>query len=403
MGMTMRWIAAGLAAGLVGLALLPNGCGDGHRADAPDAPAVADAAPDDSPTAGPDGAATTEVGAEVAAACSPADLAALELAIAQGLDVAVVDPGVSSIPDVTLLLETMDGRRFSHSHGVSSATTSYESASTSKLVTAVVVLDAVDHGFLTLESKARDLLPFWTESQVTLRHLLSFTSGFSDEPLCIDLGIADFAACAETIFTKNVATAPPPGSQFAYSSAHMQIAGLMTMRAKSLGSWSAVFDDFKARTGLFATSAYDLPSANNPRLAGGMHWTAEEYLAFLRALVAGKLLSPAARGELFADQRGEAAVVKAPTSEIAEDWSYGLGNWLECPTAKTAGSFDCGAGHRNSSPGAYGAYPFVDFDSGYFGILARQGGLRTYPEGVKLFRAVEPLVREWAAGNCGGG
>jgi hypothetical protein len=176
----------------------------------------------------------------------------------------------------------------------------------------------------------------------------------------------------------------------------------MTMNAKAVASWTAVFDDFKARTGLFPTSVFDLPSAGNPRLAGGMHWSADEYLGFLRALVAGRLLSPAAQAELFTNQRGGATVAYSPTLALGEDWAYGLGNWLECPTAKTAGSFDCGAGHRNSSPGAYGAYPFIDFDDRYLGILARQGGLRTYPEGVETFRAVQPLIQQWAHLRCGG-
>ncbi len=57
--------------------------------------------------------------------------------------------------------------------------------------------------------------------------------------------------------------------------------------------------------------------------------------------------------------------------------------------------------HRNSSPGAYGAYPFVDFDDQYFGIVARQGGLHTYPEGVHIFRSVQPLVSRWAKKDCG--
>ena len=39
-------------------------------------------------------------------------------------------------------------------------------------------------------------------------------------------------------------------------------------------------------------------------------------------------------------------------------------------------------------PGAYGAYPFVDFDLDYFGIVARQGALRTFPEGSSLFRVI---------------
>jgi CubicO group peptidase (beta-lactamase class C family) len=386
------------------LGILGAGCGGAASGTMPDAATVSfvDAGQEESP-AHADVAQAGDAQPEAGWTCSAAELAALEAQIAATLDTVAVDPQITSIAELTLLLETTAGRQFAHSHGDSSASTSYESASTSKLVSAVVIMDAVDHGFLALDSKAHDLISFWSETQVTLRHLLSFTSGFSDAPLCLDLGVADFVNCANNIFDKNSASAKAPGTEFYYASTHLQIAGLMTMNAKSLGSWTAVFDDWKARTGLFATSVYDLPSAGNPRLAGGMHWTAEEYLAFLRALVGGRLLSSASRAELFANQRGSASVGYSPTLELGEDWAYGLGNWLECPTATTANSFDCGSGHRNSSPGAYGAYPFIDFDDQYFGILARQGGLRTYPEGVRLFRAVEALVSRWARKSCGPG
>jgi CubicO group peptidase (beta-lactamase class C family) len=268
-----------------------------------------------------------------------------------------------------------------------------------------VILDLVDQGLLTLDSKPSELISYWTgESAVTLRHLLAFTSGFIEEPSCLKLGIgtSNFEQCVRNVYDGNIGTAAAPGTQFYYSSAHLQIAGQMALIASGATSWTAVFDAFKARTGLFPTSVYNLPSTSNPRLAGGMTWTGAEYLDFLRALFKGTLLSPTLRAELLANQRGSASVAKSPCLEgLGEDWAYGLGNWLECASAKQADSFDCGAGHRNSSPGAYGAYPFIDFDDRYFGILARKGALGTHPEGVRLFRSVQDLAGRWARGACG--
>ncbi|HEY3450509.1 MAG TPA: serine hydrolase domain-containing protein [Myxococcales bacterium] len=364
--------------------------------DAGAAPAPADAstaAPaDGSVVAGEDAATITECAVKISEAGKAIGVA-LEAA-------AVPDAGILTDPAFTVLLETGSGVTFMYSRGASTPSTAYESASTSKWVTAAVLLDLVDQGLLTLDTKAKDLLPFWTEDQVTLKHLLSFTSGFEEEPLCVNLPNADFESCVKTIFDDNVGKGIAPGSRFYYSSTHLQIAGLMAIKAKKAASWTEVFKAFKTRTGLFWNSVYDLPSATNPRLAGGMHWTGLEYLAFLRALNYGNLLSATSREQLFADQRSGAAVEYSPSMALGEDWSYGLGNWLECRTAKTKGSFDCEAGHRNSSPGAYGAYPFIDFDHGYFGIVARQGGLGTFPEGVHLFRAAEPQIQAWAALSC---
>ena len=104
---------------------------------------------------------------------------------------------------------------------------------------------------------------------------------------------------------------------------------------------------------------------------------------------------------MLEDHRGTATVAYSPAIEsLGEDWSYGLGNWLECAEATGGTAFDCGSGHRNSSPGAYGSYPFLDFDHRYFGILARQGSVGTFPEGVAIFRAVEALAVKWAANDC---
>jgi len=314
------------------------------------------------------------------------------------LDAVADDPSITDQPNLTLALETADGHRFVHTHGDSSLETSYESASTSKWVAATVILDLVDQGVLALSDEPSAYLPFWKAEGVTLAQLLSFTSGFSQEPLCLNAPNADFAACVQKAYEANVDIAPAPGSAFDYSSVHLQVAGLMAVTASKAASFDAVFGAWQASTGLFPSAAFDLPSRSNPRLAGGMHWTGGEYLEFLRALYQGKLLKGLTRAAMLESQRGEAKVVGSPTLDaLGQDWAYGFGNWLECPTALGPDSFDCGSGHRNSSPGAYGAYPFIDFEHRYFGILARQGKLGTFREGDALFGAIAADAARWAS------
>ena len=318
------------------------------------------------------------------------------------LDAAAKDSSITTNPDFTVLLETAGGRRYVHSHGASSPTTRYESASTSKWVTAAIMLDLVDRGMLRLDTRASQHLAFWQQRDVDVRSLLSFTSGFTKEPPCVNLGAASYATCVRTIYDDNVATAAPAGTTFDYGSAHMHVAGLLAMRASNVTSWTEVFDAWRARTQLFPTAAYDIPSASNPRIASGMHWTGDEYLGFLRALYRGEILSPAMMTALHANQRGTASVVYSPIFDsLGEDWSYALGNWIECPTARTAGSFNCTGLHRNSSAGAYGAYPFIDFDGKYFGLVARRGALNSEEEGIAIARTIDAVAREWAA-RCTG-
>lgn len=344
----------------------------------------------------PNAGGSAGVGGDAGAECD-AERAEIEQAMRAALDLAVQDPTITQEPNLTVALETADGHRFVYSHGDSSLDTSYESASTSKWVAASVILDLVDRGILKLSDEPAAYLSFWKAEGVTLAHLLSFTSGYSKEPLCFNLPNADFADCVERAYDANVDIAPAPGSAFDYSSTHLQIAGLMAVRAAGAEGFGEVFAAWQAKTGLFPHGAFDLPSPTNPRLAGGMHWTGEEYLAFLRAIYDGKLLEPKTRDDMLRSQRGEAKVVDSPVlTALGQDWAYGFGNWLECPTAIGPDSFDCDSGKRNSSPGAYGAYPFIDFEHRYLGLLARQGELGTFRDGDALFSVIAADATRWA-------
>ncbi|HET7543100.1 MAG TPA: serine hydrolase domain-containing protein [Polyangiaceae bacterium] len=368
-----------------------------------DARAGAGAGGDAATASGAGGLADTpraigEAGDPAALSNCEAERAQLEQKMREALGAAVEDPSITSDPNLTLALETAEGYRFVYTHGDSSLEASYESASTSKWVAASIILDLVDRGKLKLSDEPSLYLPFWQAQGVTLAHLLSFTSGFSKEPLCLNLPNADFADCVQRAYEANVDIAAAPGSEFDYSSVHLQIAGLMAVRAAGAASFEELFAAWQAATGLFPSGAFDLPSRSNPRLAGGMHWTGTEYLAFLRAIYAGKLLRPETRAAMLMSERGDAKVAGSPVLEaLGQDWAYGFGNWLECPTALGPDSFDCGSGHRNSSPGAYGAYPFIDFERHYMGILARQGELGTFRDGYALFSVIADEAARWAS------
>jgi hypothetical protein len=305
----------------------------------------------------------------------------------------------SSEVDFSFCVERDDGRRYSFNRGDSTLQTSYESASTSKLVSAVIILRLVEQGYLNLLDSPQDYISAWPIPSddslygMTLAQLLSFTSGLTDEPLCLNVGISNFETCVIKIANTNAGNGILPGQEFYYPGTHLQVAGLMAIKALGVSNWQDVFTLFKAETGLFATATYDLPSSTNPRLAGGMHWTGEEYLAFLKALKDGALLTDPLIDQLLADHTASATIVNSPTvSALGEDWHYGFGLWHECQSA----SFDCVAGARVSSPGAYGAYPFWDRTDDYIGIVARQGELGTFTNGIAIERSVRAKVEQWA-------
>lgn len=327
----------------------------------------------------------------LAASCSlPQTERELQTALAQ----------VRTEVDFTVVLERADGRRFSYSRGVSTPQTSYKSASASKWVSAIMILRLVEQGYLKLSDKPRDLIPGWPIARtdplynMTLEQLLSFTSGLNEEPVCMNLGWAEFESCVKRIASKNADNGITPGSQFYYAGTHLQVAGLMAIKARGLANWQALFNEFRAQTGLFPTSAFDLPSTKNPRLAGGMHFNAIEYLDFLSALKNGKLLNPDSMEQLWVDRLKGVSIASSPAERLGEDWHYGLGYWQECQNA----SFNaCQAGARISSPGSFGAYPYWDRDKNYIGVVARQGALGSFQHGLELERAVRQQAEAWVA------
>jgi CubicO group peptidase (beta-lactamase class C family) len=58
--------------------------------------------------------------------------------------------------DFSFSVERQDGRRYNFNRGVSTLQTSYESASTSKLVSAVIILRLVEQGHLSLADQPQD-------------------------------------------------------------------------------------------------------------------------------------------------------------------------------------------------------------------------------------------------------
>ncbi len=321
---------------------------------------------------------------------SPPTLAAIEENLRTELDALTTDA------DFTLLVKTFSGRSFSHSTGESTESTLYKSASTCKLVTAVMILTLVEEGSLNLNSHPQDFIENWPQegnlAAIELRHLLNFTSGLNEDPFCTNLGFHDFEDCIDEIAALNI-EAGVPGEEFYYAGAHLQVAGLMAVVAGAYNDWQEFFTAFQGSTELFSGAAYDLPSLQNPRLAGGMHWSADEYVEFLEALYKGQILSPEMVDQMTQDQIGAAEIGYSPSVfALNEDWHYGFGNWIECHSSQ----FNCSETTRISSQGAYGAYPFIDFEHGYFGVLARQGALNTYDQGYAIFEANSGRLQEWA-------
>ena len=130
---------------------------------------------------------------------------------------------VTSEVDFSFSVEKRDGRRYNFNRGISTLQTSYESASTSKLVSAVIILRLVEQGFLNLSDRPQDHIAGWPIGSgdslynMTLAQLLSFTSGLETEHDCINAGWFDFETCVNNIANTNTGNGITPGQRFYYS------------------------------------------------------------------------------------------------------------------------------------------------------------------------------------------
>jgi CubicO group peptidase (beta-lactamase class C family) len=333
-------------------------------------------------------------------ASHPGALQALEAEMGAALSHAV------SEVDFSFAVERQDGRRYTFNRGSSTLHTSYESKSASKLVSAVMLMRLVEQGYLALSDRPQTYIAAWPIgggdplSGMTLAQLLSFTSGLTQDPACLNAGNSDFEDCVLSVASANAGNGNVPGQAFFYASSHQQVAGLMAVRARGVASWQAIVAEFKSQTGLFPASHYDSPSLSNPTLAGGMRFTGEDYMAFLKALKGGLLLNAASMGELLADRTASIPMTYSPIrsgigggAALGEDWHFGFGLWHECRSA----TFNCVAGTRVSSPGALGTYPFWDRSRGYSGVVVRAGAFGTLTTGIAIERSVRAQVEAWAA------
>ena len=291
-------------------------------------------------------------------------------------------------------------KRFEKMYGTFAPDQRVAIASSSKMVAGLVLMRLVDQGFLSLDSTTGTVLG-WTGPQaaITLRQLLSFTSGLEREAPCTLLAGITLADCVDTISQQPLVAAP--GTRFDYGSTHLHVAARMA-EVVTGASWSSLFNS-QLKTPLGLTSPdlawYTAPrqsvGTSNPLIAGGIRATMNEYakilaLDFNRGVHQGNRLIADA---LFTAQSTEpypnAVIGNSPFLNAGINFHYGLAAWLECPPPAT----NCKV---LSSPGAFGFTPWFDRESGYYAILGMevtesQSGVVQFA--VNLAQDLKPLIR----------
>ncbi len=301
----------------------------------------------------------------------------------------------SPVPDLAFALyDANDKLVFAKSYGAFAPDERVAVASASKMVSGLVLQHLVTKGVLSLDATTGTVLG-WTgpNAAITLRHLLSFTSGLDPDAPCTSVALQTLASCVDEI-AQSTAVAPP-GTRFDYGSTHLHVAGRMAEVATGK-AWAKLFDEIvKQPLGLGPDVAYfsaprQAVGTMNPLIAGGLRASMNEYAKILSAVFHGASGPVALSPEIVKAQAIEpfpsVVVGSSPAAKAGFPFRYGLTAWLECNTPATG----CA---RISSPGAFGFTPWLDRESKYYAILGMQ--LAPSANGVAAFSvALEQKLHE---------
>jgi len=249
-------------------------------------------------------------------------------------------------------------------------------ASSSKWMSAAVIMSLVDNGTLSLDDTCGKYLPLFTgkKASITIRQLMSHTSGLPGNSSYESNRAFSLAQAVDSI-ALYVALVGDPGVGFRYGGVSMQVAGRIAEIASGQ-PWDTLFVSTIARPlGMTRTDYDGFGSTDNPMIAGGARSSSNDYARFIRMLlkrgeVAGtRILSAEAIRIMSEDQTRGAAIVSSPFNAFAGiDPSmaasrYGIGNWIEMPTVPFGEQFD------NSSLGAFGFSPWIDWNRSIGGAI----------------------------------
>jgi CubicO group peptidase (beta-lactamase class C family) len=392
-----RLLAVGLAVASVMSACSTSDDAPGATADAPTtATRGTDAATTSTPDPGPPTATAPE------STQPPATTAATTTISERTYDFSAIGPVVQQFVDDRglngaglVIVDRVDGIVHEQYWGEFSADRVSLIASASKMLAAGVLMRLDDQGVLDVDAPVAQAVEWGAGNpDITPAQLLSNSSGLvglGPDPgyrpyLCQFLPGGSLADCGAQIFTTPADDADviPPDTAFRYGGGQWQVAGAVA-EAVSGRSWAELVEetyvepcgvdslgfnnhwtqfgpiDFSYPVG-FAADPSTLATTANPNLEGGAYITALDYARLLLMHLRDgrcddeRVLSPEAVAAMHADRIG------AVYGGSVGGHGYGLG-WL---VDRTTG--------RRIDPGAYGAFPWLDLDSGHGAYLVVEAG-----------------------------
>lgn len=331
---------------------------------------------------------------------------------------------------------TSEGERFRYEGGSMTMHTLVPTASTSKWPSAMMFAGLVADGTIaSLDTRVNTILPYWTKdasdprSAITLRMLLTFTSGFGDghpglesntraarawraahpaelaranasrteldQSAACNAVIGSNTRCGRWIY-EHVKLIGTPGAVYSYNSNHLQIAAAVAVTATGLP-----IHEFTQR---YLLGPYGMRHSyykgNCPDFAGSLMTTGEDYGRFLHGILTYKVLPR----EIIEQSERDATPFLEANNQLYGH--YGFGHFLMCFDMAAGFTRACTEARSHMDPGAFGFIPILDRKNGYYMqvVAAETAPTGEYAlSGIPEYLAVaaKPHVEAIVAGRTG--
>lgn len=246
-------------------------------------------------------------------------------------------------------------------------TTKAPIASSSKWLSAALVMTFVDEGKLNLNDTIGKFLPVFTDHQkgdITIWECLSHLTAINGGNLKESREIINESNTMNEVIEK-IAELPmegEPGKVFHYSSIGLQIAAAIIEKISGKDFKTLFKERIAIPCGMKNT---DFGNKTIALAAGGAYSTPEDYIHFLQMILQDgningrQVLSKESIIKMQQNYTKDARVAYSPGE--AGDMNYGLGEWI----------MEDGVSRANTvtSPGLFGSFPWVDNQRKYAGFL----------------------------------
>ena len=239
-------------------------------------------------------------------------------------------------------------------------------ASSSKWLTAALLMTFVDEGKISLDDKVSKYLPIFAtygKAYITISNCLSHTTGIADNQKILSkiFERSKFESLEDEVNSfpkKEIDT--NPGTSFSYGGIGLNIVGRI-LEIVSKKKFDVLMKQ-RILTPLNMKNSSFTPEDNAVNPSGGAISTAADYMNFLtmilgKGMFAGKrILSEAAVTQMQTIQTNN--IPKKYTPKVAEGFEYGLGEWIQEKDSK-------GNSTVVSCPSLFGTWPYIDKCRGY--------------------------------------